>query len=157
VVGVPQDIASKVAQSSTCLDDKKWWGVPLAIRAVVWATVPGTTPAGQDPWKALHQAVAIGKQTGMPLAATLSAIAAYGASDDAKEEQAIRDFVAIQNLHKVPKDYALLGSIGYFETEFLSDQIWMKARGSRTPYQGLGTFPNDKAAAPSKDIDNLLN
>lgn len=157
VVGVPQDIAVKVAKSSACLDNNKWWGVPQAIRGVVWATVPGSAPAGEDAWTTLAQADAIGKQTGMPLAATLYAIAAYGASDQAKEEQAIREFVEIQKQNQIPRKYALLAAIGTFETQQLSDQIWIRATGSRTPYEQLGTFPDDKPKQPAADVDNLLN
>ncbi|MDN5844620.1 MAG: hypothetical protein L0H54_14390, partial [Alcaligenaceae bacterium] len=158
VVGVPQDIPAKVAISSTCLSNKKWWGVPQAIRGVVWATVPGTVPHGKDPWVALHQAVQLGKASGMPLAATLEAIAAYGFGDHDKEEQALRDVKAILKENKVPKAYAMLAAIGRYEALNLSDQIWMKATGHRTPYQAFGTFPDDKPKNPiPADLGNLLD
>lgn len=158
VVGVPQDIPAKVAVSATCLDNEQWWGVPQAIRGVVWATVPGTVPHGKDPWVTLHQAVQIGKKTGMPLAATLEAIAAYGFGNHAKEEQALRDVHTILQEKKVPKDYKMLAAIGRYEAIVLSDQIWMKATGHRTPYQAFGTFPDDKPknTVPA-DIGNLLD
>lgn len=156
-VGVPQNIPAEVAVSSTCLNNREWWGVPEAIRAVVWTTVPGTAPTGIDPWAAMQQAVSLGKKTGMPLAATLYAIAAYGAGDHDKEEDAIRQFVAIEGQNKIPKKYKILAAIGRFETVLLSDEIWTKATGSRTPYQGLGTFPDDKAKQPSVNVNGLLN
>ncbi|TAM11240.1 MAG: hypothetical protein EPN72_03965 [Nevskiaceae bacterium] len=159
VVGVPQDVAAKVGKSSTCLSNEKWWGVPQAIRGVVWATVPGTTPQGQDPWVAMHRAIQVGRKAGMPLAATLQGIAAFGVGDYEKEKQSLRDVKSIMDLKKMPKDFAMLGTIGEYEALVLSDRIWMKAKGHRTPYQGFGTFPDDvpKNATPPADLENLLD
>ena len=38
-VEVPQDIPVKV-RAMSCLDDKKWWGMPKAAQAAVWIIVP---------------------------------------------------------------------------------------------------------------------
>lgn len=140
-VGVPKNIAREAADSSHCLNNKKWWGVPMAMRATVWTSVPGSTPKGKNPWKVLQHAVAMGKQSGMPLAATFYAIAAQNQGDTKKEEKAIKDFVAIEKENKVPKHYKLLAAIGRVQVQELSDVIWTQKTGSRTPYQGLGTFP----------------
>ncbi|HEU0195875.1 MAG TPA: hypothetical protein VFQ88_01495 [Nevskiaceae bacterium] len=158
VVGVPQNIPAQVALSSTCLNNKLWWGVPQAIRGVVWSTVPGTTPQGQDPWVNLHQAVQIGKKAGMPLAATLEAMAAYGSGNVKKEEGALRDVKSIMDEKKVPKGYAMLAAIGQYEAMRMSDDLWMKATGHRTPYQQFGTFPGEekKSTVPA-GLENLLN
>ncbi|WP_179403605.1 hypothetical protein [Burkholderia guangdongensis] len=156
VVGVPQDVANRAARSSACLDNAKWWGMPEAIRAAAWMSVPGTAPAGTDPQTVMDHAVETATPSGMPLAATFAAIAAYGHGDTAREQEAIRQFVAIDQQNKVPKKYALLGEIGRLEATYYSDQIWMKATGARTPYEGLGRFPNDSASGKADDTGDLL-
>ena len=142
-VGVPQNIARKAGRAITCLDNEKWWGVPQAVQAVVWLTVPGTTPDGKDPWAELKQAADLGEKKGMPLAATFYALAGYGQSDVAKEKEGIRQVAHIYNDVEPPADYLLLVEIGYQQAQFLSDRIWTKQTGKRTPFQGLGTFPGE--------------
>jgi hypothetical protein len=154
-VGVPQDIVSKVATSTQCLKNEKWWGVPEGIRAAAYMSVPGITPDGVDPHAVMDHAVSLGAQSGMPLAATFDAITAFGAGDEAREKAAIQKFVAIDEQNKIPKKWAMLAAIGRFEVTYLSDQIWMKDGGSRTPYQGLGRFPGDNKQ-PAADTSGLL-
>lgn len=152
-VGVPKNIARNAAKSSKCLNDKTWWGVPMALRATVWTSVPGSTPSGRNPWKTLQRAVAIGKKTGMPLAATLYALAAQNQGDTKREEQAIKDFVSIEKENKVPKKYKLLAAIGRYQVLQLSDMIWTNKTGSRTPYQGLGTFPGSNKSESNSSVN----
>lgn len=157
VVGVPQDVVVKAARSSTCLNNDKWWGMPEAIRAAGWLSVPGSEPQGVDPQAAMDHAVQLATKAGMPLPATFAANAAYGHGDGAREQEAIRQFVAIDKQNRTPKQYRLLTEIGRLETLNLSDQIWMQATGSRTPYEQLGRFPNDSAAKSADDSSGLLN
>lgn len=156
VVGVPQDVANRAARSSECLNNAKWWGMPEAIRAAAWSSVPGTAPAGKDPQAVMDHAVEVAKSSGMPLAATFEAIAAYGRGDVVREQDAIRQFVAIDRQNRIPRKYALLGEIGRVEATYYSDQIWMRATGARTPYEGLGRFPKDAAGNKTDDISGLL-
>jgi hypothetical protein len=157
VVGVPQDVANEAARSSTCLDNTVWWGMPEAIRAAAWMSVPGSAPAGQDPQAVMDHAVSVAGRSGMPLAATFAVIGAYDRGDVTHEQQAIRQFVAIDKEDKVPKEYTLLALMGRLETTYYSDQIWMKSTGARTPYEGLGRFPNDTATSKVDDTRGLLN
>jgi hypothetical protein len=156
-VGVPQDVVVKAARSSMCLNNEKWWGMPEAIRAAAWLSVPGSAPDGVDPQAVMDHAVEVANKAGMPLPATFAAIAAYGRGDGAREEAAIRSFVAIDNQHRTPKKYVLLTELGRVEALNYSDQIWMQATGARTPYEGLGRFPNDSANKASDDTSGLLN
>lgn len=155
-VGVPKDVARKAAVSSRCLDNEKWWGVPLALRATVWTSVPGSTPEGKDPWKAMQKAVSLGRQSGMPLAATFYAIAAANQGDTKKEKKAIKAFVSIASENKVPKKYALLAAVGELQVLELSDELWTQKTGRRTPYQGLGSFPGEKQKQESIDVNQFL-
>ena len=69
---VPLDIASKVGRGAGCLDNEKWWGLPKAIQAAIWVTIPSNKPADVDPLKVLDQSMQIGLQQGVPISSSIS-------------------------------------------------------------------------------------
>lgn len=152
-VGVPQDVAVKAARAADCMDNEKWWGIPNALKGVVWLSVPGSTPDGKDPWVQLQQAMDYGASKGMPLAAMLYALAGYGKSDVAKEKKGIRKVAEIYNAGEGPKDYLLLSEIAYAQALYLSDRIWTRETGKRTPFLALGDFPGDKETGGDSNFD----
>ncbi|AWN16383.1 hypothetical protein [Salinisphaera sp. LB1] len=158
-VGVPQDIAARAGRATHCLDNNKWWGVPNALQAVVWLSVPGTAPAGAQPWQQLKAAADLGASKGMPMAAMLYAQAGYGQSDADRERAGIRQVAKIYNAGDGPKDYQIFSQVAYREAMFLSDEIWTQKTGKRTPFLGLGTFPGDahKNKSSNVDMNSLLN
>jgi len=168
-VGIPQDIAARAGRASHCLDNRTWWGVPKAMEAIVWLSVPGNAPDGADPWAQLQQSAAIGQQDGIALSAMIYALAAYGQSDVAKQKQAIKMVADVYNNYQpnqgkdkqgdnAASKYLLLNQIAYSESLYLSDQIWMQAEGHRTPLVALGSFPGDNSSSNSDfDAGDLLN
>ncbi|GAB3675271.1 hypothetical protein [Salinisphaera aquimarina] len=159
-VGVPQDVAAKAGRETQCMDNEKLWGVPNALQAVVWLSVPGTAPEGVDPWTQLKEAADYGASKGMPLAAMLYAVAGYGQSDEAREKEGIRQVAKIYSDGVEPKDYLMLGEVAYSQALFLSDRIWTRETGKRTPFLALGDFPGDDSGSSSDadfDADDFLN
>ncbi|MES1924678.1 hypothetical protein [Salinisphaera sp. T31B1] len=155
-VGVPQDVAAKAGREAECMDNEKWWGIPNALQAVVWLSVPGAAPDGADPWSQLKQAADYGESKGMPMAAMLYAVAGYGQSDEAKEKAGIAQVARIYNDGVTPKEYLILGEVAYNQALFLSDRIWTREAGKRTPFLALGDFPgseDDGATADDTDFD----
>lgn len=151
--GVPMDVAARAGRAATCLDNERWWGVPNALQAVVWLSVPGALPAGTDPWKQLAEAADLGESQRMPMAAMLYAIAAYGASEIEREKEAIRQVARIYDKQDAPQDSVLLSEVSYMEALFLSDRIWTRETGQRTPFLGLGTYPGDQDSSPDSKLD----
>src|SRR5699024_11190584 len=141
------------ARGSKCLDNEKWWGVPQAVRGVIWLSVPGTVPDGTDAWNVLHEAALMGKQQGMPLAASLYVVAAYGTGDLERQKEGIRWVNAIYEAGIKPADYLILAEIAYDQALYYSDIIWMKETGHRTPFLGLGTFPGDSNSEAPANFD----
>lgn len=157
-VGIPQDIAARAGRASECLDNRQWWGVPHAMQAVVWLSVPGNAPDGAQPWQQLKDSAALGQSQGIALSPMLYAIAAYGQSDEDREKEAIKQVADTYNSQNTPGEYLLLNQIAYREAQYLSDQIWMEATGHRTPLMALGTFPGDNSSSNSDfDAGDLLN
>jgi hypothetical protein len=152
-VGVPQDVAARAGRATQCMDNEKWWGIPNALQAVVWLSVPGTTPDGTDPWTQLKEAADYGATKGMPLPAMLYAVAGYGQSDDAREKEGIRQVAKIYNNGEAPADYLILAEVAYAQALYLSDRIWTRESGQRTPFLALGDFPGDDSGSSDGDSD----
>src|SRR5699024_5707518 len=148
-----QDIAAKAARASECLDNDEWWGVPQALRGVIWLSVPGTVPDGVDAWNVLRDAALLGKQQGMPLAASLYVVAAYGTGDVQRPQDGIRWVKSIYDAGIGPANYLSLAEIAFDQALYYSDIIWMKQTGHRTPFLGLGTFPGDSGNQAPADFD----
>ncbi|MES1924994.1 hypothetical protein [Salinisphaera sp. T31B1] len=142
-VGIPQDIAARAGRASQCLDNQQWWGVPDALEAIVWLSVPGNAPEGADPWAQLERSAAIGERQGMALAPMLYALAAYGQSDTAREKVGIERVARTYNSDTRPSEFQILNEVAYSQAQYLSDRLWMADSGHRTPLLALGTFPGD--------------
>ncbi len=154
-VGVPRNIAANAADAATCVDSAKWWGVPKGMQASVWVMLPMLAPEGATPWKMLQQSAQIGFSKGVRLSSALYAMAAYSKGDDKRLKQAIRDFAA--NSDHVNPSYRQIDAIAKSMILGLSDRLWTKATGKRTPYGELGTFWDDPKLEPKIDIQSLLN
>lgn len=135
---LPQNIILEVGRGASCLDDDKWWGVPSALQAAAWATVPGSAPEGTDPWAMLEQAATKGDQAGVTVARSLQVFTAANAGNDAVLKAAIVAHGAAQ-LQNRDADWVLLDEYARAITLFESDQIWLREAGKRT--EALGTLP----------------
>ena len=67
-VGISLDIPGKIEKGAQCFDDDKWWGMPTALRAAIWLSIPGSGPEGVDPIEAMKTAAAKGDAQGVFLA-----------------------------------------------------------------------------------------
>jgi len=153
-VGVPRDIALKAARASECLDDERWWGVPSAIRATIWTIVPGAAPEGREPWTIYGSSADLAEASGMRLALGLYAMGAANLGDDDRLRRAIRA-AARTGGEQAPERYRLLDRLTLLQIRHLSDRIWTRETGSRTPVGALGEFPGDPAQS-EPDVEELL-
>ncbi len=156
-VGVPKDIAMKSVRGMQCVDNQRWWGLPQAVQASVWVMLPDNAPAGTDPWQQLQQASAMATDAGVRMAHAIEVTIADSSGDQQRLKDAIRRHA--QSLEQTPAapDYRLLDIMAHRQIVAVSDRMWTEATGSRTPYDQLGTFWDDKPAAmPTFDIDDLL-
>jgi len=154
--GIPLNLASKVGRAAECLDDADWWGVPSAMRAVVWTMVPGTMPKGQDAWARLSLASKQGENVGVRLAHVFEALAAANANNTELLKNVIRSHAESLKSMPVRKDAAMLDRIATLNIRAISDRMWTEHTGHRTPAGKLGKFPDDVVKVETLDLDDLL-
>ena len=157
-LGVPKNIAAKVERAATCVDDAKWWGVPMALRATIWSLLPGAEPQGEDAMKRLAIAAKKGEKAGVRLPHVFQALAYFGKGDIEAVKQVIRDHVKAKKKKDPNPDYLLLDELATTMLTAMSDRMWTEAKGYRTPAGGLGTFWDDQkeSTTESIDLDDIL-
>ena len=153
-IGVPSDVPRKVAAGTACLNDATWFGVPLALRASIWTSIPGFTPEGVDPFAELQKAAAMGEAVGVRLARAIQieSLNAAGRLDDVKSTLTL----AAKSITETPSHgaFRLLDLNGQAVIQQMSDRLWTREAGHRTPFDALGTFPG--AAAPPVEDEELF-
>jgi hypothetical protein len=156
-LGVPLDLPRKVATGAACLDDGHFWGVPRALQAAVWASVPGTAPAGvSDPFVVLRQSARAGQEKGLRLAGALLALAAATAGRTDDLHAAIREHAASVRTRPALAAYRTLDRYATMLVEHESDKLWTQATGHRTPVGSFGTFPEDETRPTEEKKDDKL-
>ena len=154
---VPHSIAPRAERAIACLDDparnKRWWGMPRSIRAVLWVTVPGLSPEGIDPWEEMRLSSQLGIEEGVRTSHALMAIASYNASRHNELKDIIRQHALTSKTFKVNTTYKLFDSIATDMIIALSDRLWTEQTGHRTPHGRLGSFWDDEATLIDIDIN----
>ena len=157
-IGVPANIGSIAARATSCLENDKWWGAPMALRATVWAMIPGAQPEGEDALERLEIADAQGEEAGVRLAHVFHAIAALNRGDEAMVREVIRDHA--ESLERTPasEDWRFVDAMATNMIVAVSDRLWVENTGHRTPLGQLGTFwdDNKQEDIETMDLDDLL-
>jgi hypothetical protein len=156
-VGVPMDVPRKVAQAAACLDDAELWGVPHALQAAVWATVPGTAPEKTEPFAVLRAAAKLGQDQAVRLAGAFLVQAAAGAGRADELRRAITEHAESLKAKPAADDYRMLDRYATLLIQHESDKLWTARTGHRTPMGALGTFPEEATKTkPPADDDRIL-
>ncbi len=156
-IGVPANIGSIAARATGCLDNEKWWGAPMALRAAVWAMVPGAQPEGEDAFERLAVAGEKGDAAGVRLPHVFHAIAARNKGDEAMVRRVIRDHA--ESMENTPADaeWRFVDAMANDMIVAVSDRLWVENTGHRTPMGQFGTFWDDQQeAVETMDLDDLL-
>ncbi len=159
-VGVPFNVAPKAERGMACLDDpennRKWWGLPKAIRSALWTIVPGVTPEGVDPWAELAKARQMGMEEGVRLPSALDALVAYNDSNVDRVRAIIREHAESVQSTASNREYRMLDIMAGDLLLEVSDRLWTENTGHRTPIGEYGTFWDDKKEEANLD-QNLLD
>lgn len=156
-VGVPANMGSIVARGSGCLENDKWWGAPMALRATVWAMIPGAQPEGEDAFERLQIADDQGEAAGVRLPHVFHAIAALNKADEPLLREVIREHAESLERDPANEDWRFVDAMATNMIVAISDRLWMEHTGHRTPLGQLGTFWDDRQeTVETMDLDDLL-
>lgn len=152
--GVPQSIPAAVSRGATCLDDERWWGVPTAMQASLWALQPGLPGAG-DVWATLEASVARGEAAGVRLSTAYLVQTAATVGQPERVRAGIRRDAAHRAAHPANATWAMLDTYGGQIVLHESDRVWSELAGHRTPLMEYGKFPDDKPPEEPPALDLL--
>ncbi|MBZ2169381.1 hypothetical protein [Marinobacter sp. F4216] len=156
-LGVPDNIGSIVARATSCLDNEKWWGAPMALRATVWAMIPGALPQGENAFERLERADKQGEAAGVRLPHVFHAIAALNQGDSEKVKAVIRGHAEAINDRPADWDWRFVDAMATDMIVAISDRMWVENTGHRTPLGQLGSFWDDQQEeVETMDLDDLL-
>lgn len=157
-IGVPKNIAAQAERAAGCLDNKKWFGVPLALKAAVWSLLPGALPEGENEWERLEQADIIGEKSRVRLAHVFHVIAAYSKGDMERVRTVIKRHAEHVNEYEPNQQYRLFDATATEVLTRISDKMWTEAVGHRTPVGQLGSFWDENAAddIETVELDDLF-
>lgn len=156
-IGVPKNIGSTVARATSCLDNETWWGAPMALRATVWAMIPGAQPEGEDAFERLEAADRQGEEAGVRLSHVFHAIAAINKGDEQRLRDVIRRHAEAIGSKPAAPDWLMVDRMATQMILAMSDRLWVENVGYRTPTGQLGTFWDDRQeAVETMDLDDIL-
>ncbi|KEF33036.1 hypothetical protein D777_00044 [Marinobacter nitratireducens] len=156
-IGVPANIGSVVARATGCLENEKWWGAPMALRATVWAMIPGAQPQGEDAFERLAIADDQGEKAGVRLPHVFHAIAAINKGDQALVKDVIREHARSLDEDAANEEWQFVDAMATDMLVAISDRLWVENTGHRTPMGQFGSFWDDKQeAVETMDLDDLL-
>lgn len=156
-IGVPKNIGATVARATSCLDNEAWWGAPMALRATVWAMIPGAQPEGEDAFERLAVADRQGEEAGVRLSHVFHAIAAINKGDEQRLRDVIRRHAEAIESKPPAEDWVMVDRMATQVMLAISDRMWVENVGYRTPMGQLGTFWDDQPeATETMDLDDIL-
>jgi hypothetical protein len=128
-----------------------------AMSRVMLAAAAGDAAALQAADTDLSEASAIGEAEGVRLAQALQATLYASQGNIEMAKQVIRDHVASKKQTPPDPQYKLLDILATRRLTSVSDQLWTRATGHRTPYGKLGTFWDDPPKPESSlDFEDFL-
>ena len=152
-VGISLDIPGKIEKGAQCFDDDKWWGMPTALRAAIWLSIPGSGPQDVDPLDALEKAAKRGEEQGVLLARAMQVmmLATVGQTEKMCES------MAEINRQEENGEYAMLNAYARGMIQHQADIAWTKAKGHRAPLN-WAQCPIDSSASTmdAERADDLL-
>lgn len=156
-IGVPFNTGSVVGRATQCLDNQKWWGAPMGLRATVWAMIPGTMPEGEDAFERLAMAGQQGADAGVRLGHVFHAMAALNKNDERLVKSVIREHADSLKQVDPNDDWRFVDAMATNMLVGISDRLWVEGTGSRTPMGQFGSFWDDaRAPVETMDLDDLL-
>jgi len=155
--GVSRSLAPQIERAATCVDSEKWAGLPENIRAAVWVLLPDTRPDEDiNPWDTMKANRQLAVAGGLRAAVALELAMAENVGDEDTIAEALAFLAASEDDFEVRAEYALVDFVGMEVVLAVSDRIWTKRYGYRTPGNRFGRIETGRAPREDIDTDGLL-
>lgn len=155
-VGISLDVPGIIEKSAKCFSDDEWWGMPTALRASLWLSIPGAGPEGVDPIEAMKDAVKKGDAQGVQLARAMLVMMANTIGQPDVMCEAIAGLPSEDTFNH---DYDMLNAYAVGMITHQADVVWTKNKGHRAPFMQPSCPGADEAPSnlSSSDVDDLLD
>ena len=154
-VGISLDVPGIIEKSMKCFSDDKWWGMPTALRASLWLSIPGAGPEGVDPLEAMQKAAKQGDAQGVLLA---RAMLAMMASNIGNPDAMCKAIAEIPDDSKLNHDYDMLNAYAKGIITHQADLAWTREKGHRAPFMQATCPGSDSASTLNQgEVDDLLD
>ena len=155
-VGISLDIPVRIEKAAACFSDDKWWGMPTALRASIWLSIPGSGPEGVDPLEAMQKAAKKGDKQGVILARAMLAMMANIIGNKDVMCQALAEMPDADSLNH---DYDMLNAYARGMLQHHADVSWTKDKGYRAPFMQVSCPVADQATSTldENQVDDLLD
>lgn len=130
-VGISLDVPGIIEKSAKCFDDNEWWGMPSALRASIWLSIPGAGPEGVDPIETLQKAAQLGDAQGVQLARAMLVMMANTIGNNEVKCKAIAELPSSDTFNH---DYDMLNAYAVGMITHQADIAWTKEKGFRAPF-----------------------
>ena len=154
-VGISLSVPGIIERSAACFSDDEWWGMPTALRASIWLSIPGAGPEGVDPIEAMKEAAKKGDAQGVLLA---RAMLVMMATNVGRPDAACEALAAIPAADTLNHDYDMLNAYAMGLMTHQADIAWIHQFGYRAPFMNP-SCPAAQAATSmnAQDVDDLLD
>lgn len=155
---VSRRLAAQVERSTYCVDNEKWAGIPEGLRATIWVLLPDLKPdeISADTWAILERNRRLGVENGLrvPAAFELQIAENVGRDETVAEVLAYLDDTAED--FEVWERYQLADRAAMQVAWAVSDRLWTREHGYRTPESRFGETGTETDEDSSIDTEGLL-
>jgi hypothetical protein len=153
---VPMSVPQAVLRATECLDEQQWWGMPLALRAAIWTSIPGALPDGQDPWAAMARAAdaADTARVGLAYALWIQTAASNGLTPQMCAAVDRYTASSAANPERNP-NFRLLDAYAERIIRHEVNKQWIQSVGYRAPAGPLACYRTDQGPSDPDDAPDL--
>ncbi|MFA5624096.1 MAG: hypothetical protein WC966_03425 [Bradymonadales bacterium] len=152
-VGISLDVPVKIEKAARCFDNAKWWGLPTALRASIWLSIPGSGSENEEALASMKEAAAIGDAAGVTLARALWAQMAKSVGNTDNMCEALQ---GMPTSSANPHDYALLSAYAQQVAQHQADVLWTQKEGHRAPFGTMSCPQESENPVFNDEFDDLL-
>ena len=156
--GVSRSLAAQVERSTYCVDNEKWAGIPEGLRATIWVLLPDLKPdeVSASAWEVLERNRKLGVEKGLRIPAAFELQIAENVGRDKTIAETLAYLDETSEDFEVWEQYQLTDRVAMQIAWAVSDRLWTREHGYRTPVNRFGETGNEPDEDSNIDTEGLL-